>query len=79
MNNYPKMSDALLIDYESLTAAQKLDKPYLMIHSDNSFLPDAAKRQFEAVHTSEKKLQWKDRTGHLQYYDDPAILDRTTN
>lgn len=79
VNNYPKMSDALLFDYESLTAAQQLDKPYLMIHSDNSFLPDAAKRQFEAVPATMKKLQWEGETGHLQYYDDPAILDRTAN
>ncbi len=79
VNNYPKMSDALLFEYESLTAAQKLDKPYLMIHSDNSFLPDAAKRQFEAVPATMKKLQWEGETGHLQYYDDPEILDRTAN
>ena len=78
-NNYPKMSDALLFEYESLTAAQKLDKAYLMIHSDNSFLPDVAKRQFEAVPAIKKKLQWEGETGHLQYYDDPEILDRTAN
>ncbi|WP_299223494.1 nuclear transport factor 2 family protein [uncultured Aquimarina sp.] len=79
VNNYPKMSDALLFEYESLTAAQKLDKPYLMIHSDNSFLPEAAKRQFKAVPTTKKKLQWEGETGHLQYYDDPEVLDRTAN
>ncbi len=79
VNNYPKMSDALLFDYESLSAAQKLDKPYLMIHSDNSFLPEAAKRQFEAVPATMKKLQWEGETGHLQYYDDEEILDRTAN
>ncbi|MEM6524320.1 MAG: alpha/beta hydrolase [Bacteroidota bacterium] len=78
-NNYPKMSDALLLEYESFTAAQKLDKPYLMIHSDNSFLPEAAKRHFESVPTTKKKLQWEGETGHFQYYDDPSILDRTAN
>ena len=78
-NNYPKMSDALLLNYESLTAAESLQKPYLMIHSDNSFLPDAAKRQFAAVPTERKKLLWEGETGHFQYYDDPAILDRTAD
>jgi len=77
VNNYPKMSDALLFGYESYTAAEQLDKPYLMIHSDYSFLPDVAKRQFEAVPSIKKKLQWEGETGHLQYYDDPEILDRT--
>jgi len=78
-NNYPKMSDALLLEYESFSAAKELDKPYLMIHSDNSFLPDAAKRHFESVPATNKKLQWEDQTGHFQYYDDPKILDRTAN
>ena len=78
-NNYPKMSDAYLLEYESYTAAQKLVTPYMMIHSDNSFLPDAAKRQFEAVPATVKKLQWEGETGHFQYYDDPAVLDRTAD
>jgi len=78
-NNYPKMSDALLLEYESLSAAKELTKPYLMIHSDNSFLPDAAKRHFESVPAVKKKLQWEDQTGHFQYYDDSKILDRTVN
>ena len=78
-NNYPKMSDALLLEYESFSAAKELNKPYLMIHSDNSFLPKAAKRHFEAVPATNKKLQWEAETGHFQYYDDPEILDRTTD
>lgn len=78
-NNYAKMSDANLLEYESFTAAKKLNKPYLMIHSDNCFLPDAAKRQFEAVPAKEKKLQWEGETGHFQYYDDAEVLDRTTD
>lgn len=78
-NNYPKMSDAYLLEYESLSAAEKLTKPYLMIHSDNSFLPEAAKRQFEAVPAKEKKLLWEGETGHFQYYDDPAVLDATSD
>lgn len=78
-NNYPKMSDAYLLSYESLSAAKKLDKPYLMIHSDNSFLPEAAKRQFESVSVEKKKLSWEDETGHFQYYEDPEILDSTAD
>ncbi|WP_194777646.1 alpha/beta hydrolase [Pararhodonellum marinum] len=79
VNNYPKMSDAALLEFESFSAAQNLQKPYLMIHSDNSFLPAVAKRQFEAVPASKKKLQWEDETGHFQYYEDPVILDRTVD
>ncbi|MBC8137471.1 MAG: alpha/beta hydrolase [Fibrella sp.] len=75
-NRYPVMSDAHLLRYESLSAAQRLDKPWLMVHSDNSFLPDAARRQFEAA-LGEKHLEWEGETAHFQYYDDPVVLDRT--
>ncbi|MEM7551177.1 MAG: alpha/beta hydrolase [Bacteroidota bacterium] len=78
-NNYPKMSDAYLLEYESLSAARKLDKPFLMIHSDNSFLPDAARRQFEAVPSEKKKLSWEGETGHFQYYEDSKTLDSTAD
>ena len=78
-NRYAVMSDADLFAYESLSAAKQLNKPYLMIHSDNSFLPPAAKRHFEAVPTEDKKLQWEGETGHFQYYDDPVVMDRTVS
>lgn len=76
-NRYAVMSDAALLSYESISSAAKIDKPYLMIHSDNSFLPDAARRHFEAMPSTQKTLLWEGETRHLQYYDDPEILDRT--
>lgn len=71
------MSDATLLDYESFSAAERLRIPFLMIHSDNSFLPEAAKRHFEAVPSDKKRLQWDGSTAHFRYYDDPVIIDRT--
>ena len=76
-NRYAVMSDAALLSYESISSAQKIEKPFLMIHSDYSFLPDAARRHFEAMPSSQKKLIWEGETAHLQYYDDPVVLDRT--
>lgn len=77
-NNYPRMSDAALLEYSSIEAAQKLDKPWLMIHGDNCFLPDAAKRHFAAVpEDTPKRMTW-DETPHLDYYDQAPVLDRTS-
>jgi len=76
-NRYAVMSDADLLPYESISAARTLTKPYLLIHSDNSFLPDAARRHFEAMPSTHKKLQWDGDTPHLSYYDEPDVLDRT--
>jgi hypothetical protein len=48
-NRYAVMSDAELFSYESISAARQLTKPYLMIHSDYSFLPDVARRHYDAI------------------------------
>jgi hypothetical protein len=61
------MSDADLLAYDSISAARRLQTPYLMIHSDNCFLPHAARRHFDAVPTSEKKLLWEGQNQHFQY------------
>lgn len=78
-NRYAVMSDADLLSYESLSAATRLEKPYLMIHSDNSFLPAAARRHFNSVPSLSKMLLWQGQTGHFQYYDDPVVLDATAD
>jgi uncharacterized protein len=75
-NRYAVMSDAYLLGYESIDAAKTLTKPYLTIHSDNSFLSAAAKRYFEVMPSTQKQLLWEGATPHLDYYDKPEIIDR---
>ena len=60
-------------------AARALTKPYLVIHSDNSSLPDAARRLFEAMPSTNKQLLWEGDTPHLSYYDQPEILECTVH
>jgi uncharacterized protein len=76
-NRYAVMSDADLLAYESISPARVQTKPFLMIHSDYSFLPDAARRHFDAMPSTAKTLLWEGEPPHLSYYDQPAILDRT--
>jgi uncharacterized protein len=71
------MSDAALFSFESISAAARLRKPLLMVHSDACAQPDAARRHFAVVPTSDKRLLWEGTTRHLQYYDDPQVIDRT--
>ena len=73
------MSDADLLAYKSISAAHRLNKPCLMVYSDNSFLHSAARHHFEAVPTEEKELIWEGETAHFQYYDDPEILNSTAD
>jgi fermentation-respiration switch protein FrsA (DUF1100 family) len=78
-NFYAVQSDAVLLTYESITAARTIDKPYLMIHSDQCMLPDAAKRHFEAIPSQSKKLSWKGQTPHLSFYDQADVVGATVN
>jgi uncharacterized protein len=75
-NRYAVMSDAAVLSYESLSAAARLTKPLLMLHSDQCAVPDAARRHYAVVPTSDKQLLWEGQTRHFQFYDDPAVIER---
>lgn len=77
-NRYAVMSDADLLEYESISAARTLRAPWLMIHGDNCFLPKAAMRHMGAVPASTPTRTVWDATPHLAYYDQPEVLDRAT-
>jgi hypothetical protein len=75
-NRYAVMSDADLLAYDSIGAAENLTTPWLMIHGDNNFLPNAARRHMAAVpESTPTKTIWDD-TPHLAYYDQPEAIDR---
>ena len=75
-NRYAVMSDDLL-NFESLSAAQRLTTPWLMVHSDQCMLPDAAKRHFDAAPIADKQLAWEGDARHLHFYDHPEVIDPT--
>ncbi len=77
-NRYAVMSDADLLSYDSIGAARTLTAPWLMIHGDYNFLPNAARRHMDAVpSTTRTKTIWDD-TPHLAYYDQPDAIERAT-
>jgi fermentation-respiration switch protein FrsA (DUF1100 family) len=76
-NRYAVMSDADLLGYESISAAGRLTKPWLMVHSDQCFLPNAARRHFDAAPSATKELSWQGDTPHLAFYDHPEVIDST--
>ncbi|WP_239490969.1 alpha/beta hydrolase [Luteitalea sp. TBR-22] len=78
-NRYAVMSDDDLLAFESITAARSLQTPWLMIHSDQSFLPQAARRHFDAAPAVHKQLSWEGQTPHLAYYDQDDLIDATVD
>jgi uncharacterized protein len=73
-NRYAVLSDARLLSYESLSAAARLTKPFLLIHGNNCALPDQARRHFAVVPTQDK-LHLHPDSPHLEFYDNPAVID----
>ena len=78
-NRYAVMSDADLLSYESISAAETLTAPWLMIHGDNCFLPNAARRHMAATPAATKTKTIWDDTAHLAYYDQPDVIDLATH
>jgi len=76
-NRYAVMSDLDHFDYTTVPGVAKLRKPALVIHSDTCMNPAAARRHFESIPTSDKKLIWENGTNHFQYYEQPDAVDRT--
>lgn len=73
---YAVRGEADLLPCESLSAARVLTTPCLMIHNDDSFVPEAARRHSEAMLSARKQLLWEGDTPHPADHDQPAILDR---
>jgi uncharacterized protein len=76
-NRHAVMSDAAVLGFESISAAAGLTTPLLMGHSDGCAFPGAAHRHFAVVPTRDKQLVWDENTNHLQYYDEPQLIERT--
>lgn len=76
-NRYARMSDVPYFAFESLSAAEKLSTPLLMVHADFCDGPDSARRHFAAVPGTDKHLAWQGENMHFQYYDDPVVIDNT--
>jgi len=75
-NRYAVMSDLDHFDYTTVPGVAKLQKPALIIHSDFCMNPASARRHFDSIPTSDKKLIWENEYNHFQYYDQPDVVDR---
>ena len=74
-NRYAVMSDLDHFDYTTVPGVAKLNKPALLIHGDNCMNAAAAKRHFDSIPTTQKKLVWDNEVSHFQHYDQPDCVD----
>lgn len=74
-NQYAVMSDLDHFEYTTVPGVAKLDKPALLIHGNNCMNAAAAKRHYDSIPTTKKKLIWNDEVSHFQHYDQPDSVD----
>lgn len=72
-NEFAVMSREHTLPWDAQSHAPKIDMPLLMIHSENALAPDLA-RKFYAAHKGPKEEQWVESRGHVDFYDDPALI-----
>lgn len=75
-NRYAAMSDLDHFDYTTVPGVAKLNKPALLIHGDNCMNAAAAKRHYESIPITQKKLIWNNEVSHFKHYDQPDCVDR---
>ncbi|MEH0420771.1 alpha/beta hydrolase [Streptomyces sp. B21-083] len=61
------------LSFDALSEASSITTPTIVVHSDESALPENAKKLYEAVQ-GEKELVWSDGN-HYDYYDSPKQMD----
>jgi hypothetical protein len=55
-------------------AADALDVPVLVVHSETALAPDLAHAFYSAVQSPKREL-WLDSQGQIDFYDDPKLIN----
>jgi uncharacterized protein len=73
VNGYAVQSLAYSLPFDARGAADVIEVPLLMVHSERALAPDLA-RAFYAGVTSPKRELWLDSEGQIDFYDDPKLI-----
>jgi fermentation-respiration switch protein FrsA (DUF1100 family) len=73
VNGYAVQSLAYSLPFDARGAADEIDVPVLIVHSENALTPDLAHAFYAAV-TSPKQELWLDSQGQIDFYDDPKLV-----
>jgi hypothetical protein len=73
VNAYAVQSLAYSLPFDARSAADVIDVPVLVVHSEAALAPDLARAFFAAVTTPKREL-WLKSEGQIDFYDDPALI-----
>jgi fermentation-respiration switch protein FrsA (DUF1100 family) len=73
VNGYAVQSLACSLPFDARRAADALNVPVLIVHSENALTPDLAHDFYSAVKSPKHEL-WLDSEGQIDFYDDPKLV-----
>jgi fermentation-respiration switch protein FrsA (DUF1100 family) len=78
VNGYAVQSSAYAVPFDARGAADTLDVPVLVVHSDAALSPDLARAFYGAVESPKQEL-WLQSQGQIDFYDDPNLITPATD
>jgi uncharacterized protein len=74
VNAYAVQSSAYSLQFDARGAAEVIDVPVLIVHSERALAPDLAHAFYSAVRSPKREL-WLDSQGQIDFYDDPRLIN----
>ena len=73
VNGYAVQSLAHSLPFDARGAADVIDVPVLIVHSERAMVPDLAHAFYSAVESPKQEL-WLESQGQIDFYDDPKLI-----
>ena len=73
MNGYAVQSLAHSLPFDARGAADVIEAPVLIVHSEKALVPDLAHAFYSAVKSPKREL-WLESQGQIDFYDDPKLV-----
>ena len=73
MNGYAVQSLAYSLPFDVRGAADVIEVPVLIVHSERALAPDLARAFHSAVKSPQQEL-WLESQGQIDFYDDPKLI-----
>jgi uncharacterized protein len=78
VNRYAVQSSAYTVPFDARGAAETIEAPVYIVHSERALAPALARAFYAAVQTRKQEL-WLHSQGQIDFYDDPELIGPATD
>lgn len=77
-NTFALMSREHFLPFDVQPAASRIGAPVCLIHSEKALSPHWARKYYDAL-TVPKQIQWLESSGQVEFYDNAALVTKTSD